>query len=309
MKERKQNYINSLNGEEPYMQDAEANGIGMRELHNRLNNKIFVPDKNTRENNRGIIGIYYKAARERLRPAGNYILRLLYPPRCPVCDALMGIKEYGCCQRCSDILPWVSGAKCMKCGRQLGDSRREYCDDCRKVRHFFDEGAAVFTYAGRIRDSVYRMKFQNRRDYIPFFAGTMVQVLAGHLVQWRPEVILPVPMHIHKRRRRGYNQSELLAEEVARLTGIPLKKDVLRCVRLTKDQKKLDRCARRKNLHGSFAVGERSLGFRRVLLVDDVYTTGSTVDELSRELKRHGVQQVYFVVLCIGKEKKAVCTA
>lgn len=272
--------------------------------------KILSAGKRAGENKIELLRINYKvAARECMRALGAYILRLFYPPRCPICDAMIGIGQDGCCEYCVDSLPWVSGTRCMKCGRQLVDVRAEYCSDCKKVRHFFDEGAAAFTYSGHMRDSVYRMKFQNRRDYMPFFAGAMAQVLADHLAQWQPDVILPVPMHPHKRRRRGYNQSELLAEELARFTGIPVKKDILRCVRLTEDQKKLDRRARRKNLRGSFAVERRFSEFRRVLLVDDIYTTGSTMDELSRVLKLYGVQQVYFIVLCIGKEKKTVCTA
>lgn len=220
-----------------------------------------------------------------------------------MCDGLLKIAESGCCESCADRLPWVGGARCMKCGRQLAKESAEYCSDCKKQPHSFDEGAAAFTYSGRMRDSVYRMKFQNRRDYLPFFAEAMNQALAGRLRRWRPEMILPVPMHPKKRRRRGYNQSELMAGELARLTGIPMKKDVLRCVRLTADQKKLGRRDRQENLRGSFAVEGDLSGVCRVLLVDDVYTTGSTMDELSRVLKNHGVRQVYFVVLCIGKEK------
>lgn len=257
------------------------------------------------KNNKGQIRISYKVADpEWLRRYGSRILRLLYPPRCPICDALMGLTEHGCCDSCAAGLPWVSGPKCMKCGRQLADDRVEYCGDCRKSAHFFDEGAAAFTYSGGIRDSVYRMKFQNRRDYLPFYAEAMERVLRAYLQRWQPEIILPVPMHPRKRRLRGYNQSELLAKELSRLTGIPMAGDVLRCVRLTSDQKKLDRRARRKNLRGSFAVAGHFSGFRRVLLVDDVYTTGSTVDELGRVLKLCGVQRVYFIVLCTGKEKR-----
>lgn len=138
---------------------------------------------------------------------------------------------------------------------------------------------------------------------MPFFAQSMARPLTGCLGRWQPEVILPVPMHPRKRRRRGYNQSELLAKELARLTGIPMKKDALRCVRLTADQKRLNRRDRQENLRGSFIAEQSFTVFRRVLLVDDVYTTGSTMDELSRVLKHRGVQRVYFVVLCIGKEK------
>ncbi len=241
------------------------------------------------------------------RSAGSCGLKLLYPPRCPICDGLMDFRKRGCCDGCAGKLPWVSGAKCMKCGRPLTNPQAEYCSDCAGGRRYFDGGAAAFTYSGEMRDSVARMKFQNRRDYLPFYGEAMGRALAGRLRLWRPKAILPVPMHPKKRRRRGFNQAELLAGELARFTGIPLKNDILKCVRLTEDQKKLDRRARQRNLRGIFSVEGDISDLGSVLLVDDVFTTGSTVDELARVLKRHGMERVYFAVLCIGKEKDG-CT-
>ena len=107
-----------------------------------------------------------------------------------------------------------------------------------------------------------------------------------------------------EKRCRGYNQAELLAEEISRLTGIRAEKNVLRCTRMHSEQKMLSRKDRRKNLKGCFAVSEEcQKQFARVLLVDDVYTTGSTLDEIADVLKRAGVKQIFFVVLCIGKGK------
>lgn len=196
----------------------------------------------------------------------------------------------------------------MKCGKPVADERTEYCDDCKRQRHFFDQGVAAFTYTGALRASVHKMKSANRRDYLPFFAESMTQVLMMRLSSWRPELILPVPMHPKKQRRRGYNQSELLAVRIGDITGIPVEKTLLRCTKITPSQKELDRKERMKNLYNSFAVCEPFPKVSRVLLVDDVYTTGSTMDEVSRILKSQGVQHVFFAVLCTGKGKKAVCT-
>ena len=132
----------------------------------------------------------------------------------------------------------------------------------------------------------------------------MTGVLQTVLSVWRPEILIPVPMHRRKKRCRGYNQAELLAEEISRLTGIRAEKNVLRCTRMHSEQKMLSRKDRRKNLKGCFAVSEEcQKQFARVLLVDDVYTTGSTLDEIADVLKRAGVKQIFFVVLCIGKGK------
>ncbi len=240
---------------------------------------------------------------------GDRILRLfqklLYPPRCVCCDVLLGGLEDGCCPECAANLPRILGPVCMKCGKPVGSDEEEYCEDCRQYRHTFDRGIAVFTYTGSLRQSVYRMKRQNRRDYLPFYAKEMVHTLQPVLSGWRPEVLMPIPMHRRKKRRRGYNQAELLAEEISRLTGIPVLKDALYCTRLNSDQKMLGRKERRKNLKGSFAGSEEQLKqFTRILIVDDVYTTGSTMDEAADVLKQAGIKQIFFAVLCTGKGKR-----
>ncbi|MCD8022327.1 MAG: hypothetical protein LUF30_04915, partial [Lachnospiraceae bacterium] len=172
------------------------------------------------------------------------------------------------------------------------------------------------------------------RDYLDFYAEAMALAGERYLQYWKAEVIVPIPMHWKKRAARGYNQSELLAERISRLTGIPCEKKMLRCVRYTGNQKELGRGERRKNLRGSFeaespggiAKDKTALSDRkclascrdekekyqnwqapsRVLLIDDVYTTGSTMDEAARALRAAGVRQIYFLVLCTGKGKKSL---
>lgn len=114
-------------------------------------------------------------------------------------------------------------------------------------------------------------------------------------------MILPVPIHWRKRGRRGFNQSELLAEELGKMLNIPVRKDLLRCRRMTAAQKTLGRKERQQNLRGSFVPNGPIQGLRRVLIVDDIYTTGSTMDEIARVLKKAGVDEVYFAVLCTGQ--------
>lgn len=205
----------------------------------------------------------------------------------------------------------------MKCGKPVGSSETEFCRDCARTSHLFDQGRAAFTYTGAMRHSVYRMKAQNRRDYLDFYAAAMVRAGSRYLEAWRPEVIVPIPMHWKKRAARGYNQSELLAVRISRLTGIPCDRKLLRCVRYTGVQKELGREERLRNLRGSFEVRFPAEGLcrperrndppdagqrmpARVLLIDDVYTTGSTMDEAARALRAAGVRQIFFLMLCTG---------
>lgn len=192
----------------------------------------------------------------------------------------------------------------MKCGKPVESPEKEFCGDCERTRHLFDQGRAAFTYSGSMRKSVYRMKFQNRRDYLDFYAEAMVRTGERYLSCWRPEVIVPIPMHWKKRAARGYNQAELLAMRISRLTGIPCERKLLRCVRYTGDQKELGRNERLRNLRGSFEVCSATPS--RILLVDDVYTTGSTMDEAARALRTAGARQLFFLVLCTGKGKKSL---
>lgn len=239
----------------------------------------------------------------------KYLQKLFYPQRCVCCDTLLGRKENGCCPACAAKLPRIIAPACMKCGKPVVSGGEEYCDDCRKYVHKFERGVAAFTYTGSLRGSVYRMKTQNRRDYLEFFGQEMVRALQPVLRMWNPQLLVPVPMHPKKKRRRGYNQAELLAEEIHRLTGIPVERSLVRCIRQNTDQKTLDRRKRKKNLEGSFlAVRNLPEEVVRVLIVDDVYTTGSTVDEIAAVLRRAGAKKIFFVVLCTGKGKKTVCT-
>ena len=153
------------------------------------------------------------------KKAGNLLLDLLYPPRCPLCDQILNRKEGLCCAACEKKLPWIDEPTCMKCGKMIEREEEEYCGDCRKYTHAFTRGTAAFAYTGALRHSVYRMKAENRRDYLDFYADAMTRALEPHLMRWRPERIIGVPMHWQKKWKRGYNQSELLAERIAEKSG------------------------------------------------------------------------------------------
>ena len=121
------------------------------------------------------------------------------------------------------------------------------------------------------------------------------------LQQTKPQVIIPVPVHRKKKNRRGYNQAEVLAAAVSRGFSIPIRTDLVLRRKFTKAQKELNRKERKRNLKQAFYVKDEVKNYRTVLIVDDIYTTGSTVNAIAEKLKSRGVQRVYFLVLCIGK--------
>ena len=231
---------------------------------------------------------------------------LLYPYRCPLCTQIVPDRKRLICRECSRKLPWIREPFCRICGKPLADDRREYCRDCMNISHRFEEGRCVFLYEGELRQSVVRMKFENHREYIRFYAASMAEYAEEFLKKVRPQLLIPVPMNRKKVRERGFDQCQLLGEQLGRLCGLPVEKSLVKRIRYTLPQKGLDIRQRRDNLRGAFSVAGTFEKPVRILLIDDIYTTGSTMDEMSRVLKDAGAGEVFFLALCTGKGKEAV---
>lgn len=227
---------------------------------------------------------------------------MLYPPVCPICQKIVKKSERGgICHLCQKKIAYIKEPYCMKCGKSLKEETQEYCKDCARISYAFDEGRAVFLHQGEVASSIYRMKFHNKRSYAQVFAGEMA-VQFGEWIKRRDiQEIIPVPLHQKRRRRRGYNQAELLAVELGRRTGIPVNSDAVVRVRNTRPQKLLDNRQRIANLNGAFGVRRQWEVKRNVLVVDDIYTTGNTIHEIARLLKRVGTHKVYFLSISIGQ--------
>jgi len=233
----------------------------------------------------------------------NKLLNFLYPPRCYVCDRVLPYRISGVCSMCDRLgLPErVKEPVCKWCGKPVGDERMEYCYDCQKQTHAFTEGRAVFAYRG-MEDAMHRFKNDNRRCYADCFALEMAELLKEHGRVWRPDIIVPIPIHPKKQRRRGYNQAELLSGKLSELTGIREIHGILIRKKYTQEQKQLDDKGRRKNLKDAFRIKNPEMFVnKRVLLTDDIYTTGSTLDAAAECLKEAGAQEVYYITVCIGK--------
>lgn len=230
----------------------------------------------------------------------DLILDLLYPRRCPLCEEILLPKEGLVCEKCRKKLPYIREPLCKKCGKKIRSWEQEYCSGCQGGGHLFCEGRAVFVYEKSLRRSIGRMKFQNRREYADFYAGEMGAVYKKSLRRWKIRTVIPVPMYAKKARRRGYDQSVLLAKKFGEVTGIPTAEGCLVRNRETLPQKELDAGERKKNLRGAFSIKKPELVREPVLLIDDIYTTGATVDAACQALQRQGISRIYFLVLAAG---------
>lgn len=221
----------------------------------------------------------------------------MYPRRCPICDEPSGNKMI--CSRCASIPRYVSEPRCVKCGKHIDDDAIMYCLDCRMNEKHFVSGISLYEYDS-MSDSINRFKNAGRAEYADFYAKEMNRKIGNIIRTYKADALIPIPLHASKEKKRGFNQSEILAEGISKGLGIPLRTDILTRVKKTKEQKKLSHGERQNNLVGAFHMAQNDVKLKTVILVDDVYTTGSTMDEAARTLLAGGVERVYFVTLAIG---------
>ena len=191
---------------------------------------------------------------------------------------------------------------CLRCGTPLAREEEAFCRRCRANPPAFDGGRSLYLHRDRAAKAVYDFKFKNRPVYGEILGLELAERFGAELSAWQVEAVLPVPMFPKKERKRGYNQAAVLAKAVAERRGIPLVEEALLRIRDTRPQKELDPQKRQFNLQGAFAVRRCWIPVERALLVDDIYTTGSTLDGCARMLKKAGVRKVYFLTLSIGQD-------
>ena len=227
------------------------------------------------------------------------ILNILFPRRCPVCGEITEPAGSLICPSCFRELSFVKSPTCKKCGKEILNETMEYCEDCISHRHVFEHGVALLNYDEKARASMVQIKYKNKREYLDFYGAALAVRYEKQIRRMQADAIVPVPIHRSRRRRRGFNQAELLAEVMGERLGIPVMPDALVRSKRTLPQKELSAAERLKNLSGAFLAGEIPAGVRSVLLVDDIYTTGSTIEACARALRNAGVERVYFAVICM----------
>ena len=201
-------------------------------------------------------------------------LRWLYPAHCALCDGILERKEEGLCEACRKR---VRIAECP-----------------------FEGGYAAFPYTGIYRDAVRRFKYSGRAEYAAWFAEAVLEAGRGLADTWQPEALVPVPIHRNRFRERGYNQAEELARELGKRLHVPCEAEMVTRCRDTLPQNGLDPAGRKENLQGAFAVRDKAAVPARVVLVDDIRTTGSTLRELEKVLRKSGAEEVRAMCICLA---------
>ncbi len=226
------------------------------------------------------------------------MLQLLYPLRCPVCDRIVKPAGERICLECLGRLKILTPPWCMKCGKKLREEG-EYCADCRRKAHVFQRGRALYEYESAALP-IYRFKYGGRQEYAEYFGGEMAEYLGNFIRGIHPDGLIPIPLHRKRRAARGYNQAELLARAIGRRLEIPVYTKFLVREKNTIPLKYENPQERQNNLKKAFNIARNDVKLEKVIVVDDIFTTGSTMDEVSGVLKAAGVKEVYFVTLAIG---------
>jgi len=237
----------------------------------------------------------------------DWLVDWLYPPRCRACAGRIHGRdaEYFCASCWTQIQP-VSHPLCKTCGRPFPDAGGDdhTCGVCLERPPRFAAARAWACYPREelaehpLRQVVQKFKYGRKVSLGKPLGRLLARGAAEFITQWPIDVIMPVPLHPKRLRWRGFNQSLLLARQISRTYGTPTEPFMLRRVKETPPQTQLTEDERRKNMRGAFALhGEKSLKDKTVLLVDDIYTSGATVNECSQTLRRGGAKEVYVLTL------------
>lgn len=231
----------------------------------------------------------------RFNPLLHAALNVLFPPICHVCRKFIpAAGSLHICPACHDRLTPIVSPMCRVCGIPfVGAGEDHVCGDCITSPPRFDAARAALAYEDVSRDLLHAFKYRNKTHLRRPLALLMIERLSDFVGLRPPDLIMPVPLHRKRLQSRGFNQAVLLGEILSSHWKLPLDRYNLRRTRWTEPQVNLSAGERRANVKGAFSVQKSCLVHgRRVLLVDDVLTTGSTVEECSLLLKTVGAKEV-----------------
>jgi len=248
-----------------------------------------------------------------LKNLWNSALDLIYPPDlyCICCGKIIdSTRTYRLCNECMDGIKWANERLCIKCGKLLSASNPgNICFNCREHPHQFDRGYTCAEYGTHERAMVFALKYHSRAD----IGVTIGEIMADRMLaeysisdlRRMYDAVIPVPVHSSKKAIRGYNQAEIIAGRFTALAGLRCDADILIRVRETHVMRSLGPDQRRENIRGAFDIRKRripDISGMRVLLVDDIYTTGATVDEIASVMKGAKAKRTDFISFASGAD-------
>lgn len=242
-----------------------------------------------------------------MKKYADSFLELIYPEKntCFICEKYdEEIGESYICRDCGRRIKKIIPPVCIKCSKPIDHHKStELCRECSSEEKYFEASRSVYAYEGIIKNAIYNYKYYNKPYFLKLFGNMMLDYIKKENYS-DYDYVLSVPLHRSKLLQRGYNQSELMARYIAKNLSLPYI-DGLKRIKKTEKQSEQSRHERRKNLKDAFAIKASFNNHNNidkiinssVLLVDDIYTTGSTVNECSRVLIDYGVKKVYVMTI------------
>lgn len=228
-------------------------------------------------------------------------LELIYTEKntCFICESYdESIGDKYICRHCEKLLKKLDAPLCSKCSKPINyGSSASLCPECSGEERYFEMSKSLYSYEGLIKNAIYSYKYYNHPYFYKMFGNMLLTyMLAENYTNF--DCIVPVPLHSSKMRTRGYNQSELLARHLSKKLSIPYV-DALKRIKKTAKQSEQSKLERAKNLKDAFVIKNDAeiVVNSSVLLVDDIYTTGATVDECSKALKNRGAANVFVITI------------
>jgi len=227
-------------------------------------------------------------------------------PSCSVCGRVFFTKQELFCEKCNNKLEWNEGNTCIICGRSLKDNMNSViCSLCEEDDIFFTQGVSLLMYNKYSKTVINKIKDRGRKELALKFGRLMGEKLKLNKFCSDIDLIIPIPLHNEKLKKRGYNQAFMLAKGVGDKIGVDVAEDVLIKTKQTREQKSLSKYERKGNLVNSFKIiNEEKIKGKNVLIVDDVFTTGQTINLSSEMLLESGASEVYFASLASTEDEE-----
>ncbi len=231
----------------------------------------------------------------------NDVFDIIFPPRCLACTEIIKqpVNQFFC-PGCLEKINFIEDNFCPICGVPflVSPAGSHFCGNCLENKQYYSQARAVAGFETAIMDAIHKFKY-GRNISIGYALGSfMADFSFPDFDFFEYSLLIPVPLHIKKLRERGFNQSLLLANQIGKKHELPVDFSILKRCKATLSQTGLNKAEREKNIKGAFAVADRKkINGRKIILIDDVYTTGATINECAKVLHKAGAQKTAVLTL------------
>lgn len=230
------------------------------------------------------------------------ILNALFPRRCILCDEILE-EEKDLCPMCKEKEVFMEEPCCKQCGRGILREEESLCGNCKRHSFSFSGGMILYPLTEEIEEAITAVKYRGRQDKAAFFGRRAGERFSERIKNLGISAIIPVPIHKDRRRKRGYNQSELIGKALEKQIGIPMYTEFLKRTKKTKALKDCSPAERLQNLFSVMECDPLPKELKTVLLLDDIFTTGATMEACTRTLLESGAEEVYILAVAARAER------